>query len=134
MTFSFRKKWIAMLITAAGLGLSTGCLQHTTPAATVDRQPLIVDEAMQRRDWPRSVVKYANGETTAYPTGFVLQHNPKAPVWMPIFTECPLFLANIVAMPAGYVFTPPWERVTYPRGVVPPTYNAMPPLPPPADK
>jgi hypothetical protein len=92
---------------------------------------VVIDEAMQRRDWPVSVARYANGETAAYPTGFVLEHSPKAPIWAPVVTDVPLFFANIVAMPVGYVFTPPWTEVDYPRGVVPPTYNAMPAMPPP---
>ena len=129
MTSSTRK-WSTSAIVAVGLIAWNGCLLHTAPPAAVDRSPLVVDEAMERRDWSPSVAHYANGETRAYPTGFVLGHSPDAPAWAPVVTDTPLFLSNIVAMPVGYLFTPPWTPVDYPRGVVPPTYNAMPPLPP----
>ena len=38
-----------------------------------------------------------------------------------------LFVVNVFTMPVGYVFTPPWERVIYPAGVVEPSYTAVPP-------
>ena len=111
--------------TAAG-----GCLKPQEPPGPVSHAPLMIDEAMQRRRWQTVAVHYQNGETPAWPTGFVLGHRPDAPRWTPVVTDAPLFLANIVAMPIGYAFTPGWTRVIYPANVVPPTYNAMPPLPP----
>jgi hypothetical protein len=130
MTCFLRKILMAAMV-SAGLAGSTGCLIHTAPPADVDRSPLVIDEAMQHRDWPVTVAHYANGETPAYPTGFVLQHSPTAPAWTPVLTDTPLFFANIVAMPIGYIFTPPWTPVAYPEGVVPPSYNVMPAYPPP---
>ncbi len=106
-----------------------GCVKQTKPPATISRAPLVVDEAMQMRVWPKSVVRFQNGETPAWPTGFVLEHNPKAPKWMPVATDGPLFVINMFALPIGYAWTTPWTPVVYPSGVVPPTYNAMPPLP-----
>ncbi len=105
-------------------------MKETKPVAAVDNSPLIVDEAMQQRDWPRTTVRFQNGETPAGPTGFVLQHSPDAPKWTPALTDAPMSVANVGLVPFGYLFTPPWTRVIYPAGVVPPTYNAMPPLPP----
>ena len=95
--------------------------------AVVNRAPLIVDEAMQLRTWPRSVVRFQNGETPAGPTTFVLQHSKDAPKWAPVLTDGPMFMANIVAMPIGLVFTPPWTRVIYPAGVTEPSFTAVPP-------
>ncbi len=112
----------------AGLLCGAGCLKETTPVAPVSHAPLIVDEAMQRRAWPRSVVRYANGETAAWPTWFVLQHRPDAPKWAPVLTDGPLFLVNVIAMPIGLAFTPAWTQVIYPLGTIEPSYNAMPPL------
>ena len=63
-------------------------------------------------------------------TAFILAHNPDAPRWAPAVTDAPLFLANVLAMPIAYAFTPVWTRVIYTNGAVPPTYNAMPPLKP----
>jgi len=102
-------------------------VKETKPVAVVNRSPLIVDEAMQQRNWPRSVVRFQNGETPSAPTGFVLAHAKDAPKWTPVLTDGPLFMVNIFAMPVGYVFTPPWERVIYPAGVVEPSFTAVPP-------
>jgi hypothetical protein len=105
----------------------SGCVKETKPVALVNRSPLIVDDAMQQRKWSRSVVRFQNGETPSAPTGFVLAHAGNAPKWTPVITDGPLFLANVMVMPVGYVFTPPWERVIYPAGVVEPSYTAVPP-------
>jgi hypothetical protein len=110
--------------------ITTGCVKDTKPVAAVDKTPLIVDEAMQARDWPRTTVRFQNGETPAAPTGFILQHSPDAPKWTPILTDGPMFLANTLLMPVGYLFTPPWTRVIYPAGVAEPSYTAIPPIPP----
>ncbi len=107
-----------------------GCFKETKPVALVDRSPLIIDEAMQQRNWPRTVVRFQNGETPAGPTGFILQHSPDAPAWTPVLTDGPLFMANVIAMPIGYMFTSPWHRVIYPAGVAEPSYTAVPPIPP----
>ncbi len=114
--------------------LAPGCVKETKPVATVNRAPLIVDEAMQQRNWSRSVVRFQNGETPATPTGFVLEHNKDAPKWTPLLTDGPLFLANVFVMPIGYAFAAPWERVIYPAGVTEPSYTAVPPVGPGSTK
>src|SRR5580700_3048177 len=96
--------------------LTTGCMKETKPVAAVDKSPLIVDEAMQQRNWPRTTVRFQNGETPAGPTGFVLKHSPDAPKWTPALTDAPMCVANICLVPFGYLFTPPWTRVIYPAG------------------
>jgi hypothetical protein len=121
---------VAVCFAAALAAGITGCVKETKPVAMTSHAPLIIDEAMQQRKWPMSVAHFANGETPAGPTGFVLEHNPAAPKWMLAFTDGPLFGVNIAAMPIGYLFTAPWQQVIYPSGVVEPTYNAMPPLSP----
>lgn len=131
--FSTRNRRPALAAAAALplLSVAPGCLKQTAPPAPVSHAPLVVDPAMERRRWPAVAAHYQNGETPAWPTGFVLGHRPDAPKWTPVVTDGPLFFANIVAMPIGYAFTPGWTRVMYPVSVVEPTYNAMPPLPPP---
>ena len=116
---------VGLLAVAAG-----GCLKQPSSPAAVSRHPLVIDEAMDRRAWATVPARYQNGATPAWPTGFVLEHRPDAPKWAAAATDGPLFLANIFAMPIGYAVTPGWTRVIYPTGVVPPTYHAMPPLPP----
>ncbi len=129
-----RRPALTLLTTAAAaaslFGPAGGCLKQAPQPAPVSHAPLVIDDAMQRRQWPVVVAHYQNGETPAWPTGFVLDHNPDAPKWTAVATDGPLFLANIFAMPVGYAFTPGWTRVIYPTGVVEPTYTAMPPLPP----
>jgi len=122
-----KMKLRAIIYSLCPILLLTGCLKETKPVAVVNRAPLIVDEAMQQRTWPRSVVRFQNGETPAGPTLFVLEHPKNTPKWTPILTDGPLFMANIVAMPIGFVFTPAWERVIYPAGVTEPSFTAVPP-------
>jgi hypothetical protein len=110
--------------------LLPGCVKETKPVASVDKSPLVIDDAMLQRNWPRTTVRFQNGETPAAPTGFILHHNPDAPAWTQAVTDFPLFLVNVTCMPVGYVFTPPWTRVIYPAGVVEPSYTGVPPLPP----
>jgi hypothetical protein len=107
-----------------------GCLKTTNPPQPISRVPLVIDEAMQRRDWQPVAVHYQNGQTPAWPTGFILTHTPDAPKWAPAVTDGPLFMANVFAMPIGYAFTPAWTTVISTNEATPPTYNAMPPLPP----
>ena len=117
---------------AAALSLAglAGCLKPQEPPGPVSRAPMVIDQAMERRRWQTVAVHYQNGETRAWPTGFVLAHSPDAPKWTPAVTDGPLFLANVFAMPIGYAFTPGWSHVIYDTGVVEPTYTAVPPLPP----
>ncbi len=117
----------SILYSLSSILLLTGCLKETKPVAEVNRAPLIVDEAMQQRQWTRSVARFQNGETPAAPTEFVWQHPQDTPKWVPVVTDGPLFLLNVFSMPVAFVFTPPTERVIYPAGVVEPSYTAVPP-------
>jgi len=110
--------------------LLPGCMKETKPVAMVDKSPLIIDDAMLQRNWARSTVRFRNGETPAGSTGFVLQHPADAPIWTPILTDCPMFMANVAALPIAYFCTPPWTRVIYPAGVAEPSYTGVPPLSP----
>ena len=127
---STRNRALRRLALTLAPAVVTGCLKAQPPLAPVSRHPLVIDEAMDRRQWATVPANYQNGSTPAWPTGFVLEHRPDAPKWSPAFTDTPLFLANIFAMPIGYAVTPGWTRVIYPTGTVEPTYHAMPPLPP----
>ena len=110
--------------------LVPGCIKETKPVALVNRSPLIVDDAMQQRKWPVTVVHFQNGETPAWPTEFALEHPADEPKLLPILTDGPLFLANVFAMPFDIALNPPWERVIYPAGVAEPSYTGIPPVPP----
>ncbi len=96
----------------------------------MDRSPIIIDEAMQQRNWPRTVVRFQNGETPSWATGFLLEHKKDEPKLLPVLTDGPMFLGNVLLLPVDYVLTPPWERVIYPQGVAEPSFTGIPPLPP----
>src|SRR5688500_15376445 len=56
---------------AAALAPFAGCARAPAPAPEpVDTTPMVIDEAMQRRDWPRSTAEWANGDIVAGATRF----------------------------------------------------------------
>ena len=109
---------------------ASGCaVKQPPPPDAVSHAPLVVDEAMQQRQWRMSVAQYANGDTAAGPTGFIFVNKPDAPVWTAALTDTPIFMLDTVTCPIVFFCTPPWQTVVYPRGVTEPSYNVMPPLP-----
>ena len=124
-----KSKMSHRLALAVFAGVTAGCLKTPEQPAAVARHPIVIDAAMEHRPWPIAAAHYQNGASDAWPTGFILTHSPDEPQWAPAVTDTPIFLANVIAMPLGYAFTPGWTRVIYAQDVVPPTYHAMPPLP-----
>ena len=113
------------------LGVLAGCEVKKEPAPeSVSHAPIVIDEAMAQRQWPMSVAQYQNGSTPAYQTGAVITHRSDAPEWTNTITETPMFVANSLLTPIVFCFSPPWQRVIYPRGGVEPSYTAQPPLQP----
>lgn len=111
--------------------LLPGCaIKQAPPPEPVSHAPLVIDDAMQHRQWPVSAARYANGQTVAAPTGSIFVHRANEPVWQAAFTDTPMFVANVLTIPIVYLFIPPWDTVVYPRGEVEASYHAMPPLPP----
>ena len=111
--------------------LLTGCaVKQPPPLEAVSNAPLVVDDAMQHRQWPLTPVRSANGQTVAWPTATLLVDRDNEPVWQPAVAETPMFMANAVMVPVVYLFTAPWQPVAYPEGEIPASYHAMPPLPP----
>ena len=121
------KKLIALLALAA----LTGCTFKQPPAPDpVSHAPLVLDEAMQHRNWSVSVAHYTNGATVAGPTASLLTYSENTPVWAPLVLDPVIFMGNSLSAPVVYMITPPWERVVYNRGFIEASNNAMPPLPP----
>jgi hypothetical protein len=104
-----------------------GCKFHRNdpPRMNLNQSPLIVDEAMQKRDWERSTVQYANGDTIAGPHLIVVES--AGPAWLQRVTDPAVSTANNVAIPATTILSPPWKDVIYQGMVIPPTYSAQPP-------
>jgi hypothetical protein len=122
-------KNLAML--TLGLAALAGCQRTVPPRATspVSNAPLLIDEAMEHRDWDRSTSIYANGDTVAGGTGYLWQTHETVPEGDRRYTDVPVAFANIVCMPVGVFFESPWGKQVYHGENVPPTYTAMPPLP-----
>ena len=128
------KRPIATLLTAAGtLVLSlAGCQRiATSPRLPVNEEPMLVDQAMQLRDWDRSDAYYTNTSFVAGPVGFLFEPSYTNPYWSYAVLEFPLFVGQVLALPVTLWLPPPWTPVNYSGGKVEPTYHGMPPLPPP---
>ena len=113
------------------LGWVGGC-QRTVPPATrspVNSTPLVVDEAMQVRDWDRSTNYYANGASVAGGTGYLWQTHEAVKPGHRRIAEAPVALLNIVSMPVGLFVNAPWQEEVIRGESVPPTYTGQPPLP-----
>jgi hypothetical protein len=134
----------AALVLSAGALLTAGCQSmsasmssmqcpiqkiQNAPPDELNDSPLVVDGAMQLRDWQRMTAQYANGDTPAGPTGFLYEPRWNQPEWTYAVIETPLFVGQTLALPVVFAFTPPWTPVTYKGATIEATYNAMPALP-----
>jgi hypothetical protein len=149
-------KWKSILLMAGMVSLLAGChgsQKSSTPSASASAQkkdglhcpfavvrneppsrlndaPLIVDGAMQLRDWSRSTAFYANGDTIAGPTDFPFEIRRNAPWWDYAFGEAPLMVVQTLMLPGMLIIDPPWEDRRYTGVTIEPTYTAMPAVPP----
>src|SRR5688500_15315317 len=108
-----------------------GCqgISHEQPPAPVNDTPLVVDEAMQIRDWDRSTNYYANGATVAGGTGYVWEVADWVNPGHRRFIDAPVAVLNMVSMPVGLFVNSPFGTRAYRGETVPPTYTGQPPLP-----
>ncbi|MDQ3439018.1 MAG: hypothetical protein M3478_01555 [Planctomycetota bacterium] len=115
------------VLASAGMLLSTGCqrVQPNRPVVLNDRS-IVVDEAMEIRDWDRSTAFYANGATVAGATRIT---------WEPTYenrysyvADPAIGVANIVAIPFTYFRTPWRQTVVHHGAITPPTHTAVPPV------
>jgi hypothetical protein len=125
----------AALALAAVAGIA-GCHPGPGPAAEAySTEPLVVDEAMQARDWPRTTAEFQATNVEAGATRF-----PYAPqtsgtgsdraVFGPERSNAALdtvyFVGQSLALPFTYFWDRPSVKKTYSGVVYEPTYNAMP--------
>jgi hypothetical protein len=121
--------WLATAL-AWTLGIGAGCqLRPRSYPAAVDQTPLIVDQAIQFRDWDPSVAYYANGSVPAWPTRFPFVPKPTVPDVREGMYEPAQFVGQSFALPVMAILMPPFTPVLWQGEVVPPTYTAQPPLP-----
>jgi len=116
-----------LLGVACAAPLVAGCqIEHRVPGPEpVNTTPIVVDQAMVKRDWEPVPALYTNDVVMAFPDYSPLRaknnrYNP--------LVETPLFLANIAYMAYGVFVDPPWIMVGYKSMSMEPTYTAMPPL------
>jgi hypothetical protein len=120
---------LSISLTVASLGVG-GCMvaKPAQPEAMNDA-PLVVDDAMQKRNFPKTEATYPNGAVLAGPTWETFQPRPDVPYQVNAIAEPGIFVGNIFLMPYQMFRQPPGSSVVWPGAVIEPTYSAMPPLP-----
>jgi hypothetical protein len=115
---------------AVGLGVGAGCangVEYEPQAETV--QPMVVDEAMQTRDWEPVAVVYQNGDT--------IGGIDRAPIKPRFVTNSEyvqggaapfLFIGQALVTPITFLWAPPFEPVATQGEAFRPTYTGAPPV------
>lgn len=121
----------AALAMAAPLIMMLGGCQSNVPepVARLNDSPLIVDDAMQRREWDRSTSFYANGDTAAGGTGYMFQTHETINERDRRVVDPVLATMNIGLLPVGIFVNSPFKSQVYQGVVIPPTHTGMPALP-----
>lgn len=80
-----------VILGIAALALTAGCQATWTAPQPVNQTPLVVDEAMQLRDWPQMAVQYPSTGIVAGPViGFPWQEQTyRGARWEPTYTAQP---------------------------------------------
>ena len=128
-THASRNRLFAFAILAA---IAAGCsAQERVRYAPVNNVPVIGDEAMAMRNWPRSPSYYQNGDVAAWSTRFPYQTNPRNPEGYNIVLDTTIFIGQVAILPIQLVIHPPFQPQVYHGIEYRPTSTAQPPLPPP---
>ena len=103
------------LVLLVATGSIAGC-QRTAdiqerPAFSMS--PLVIDSAIQHRNWEPSVVEYPNGDVVAGPTLFPYETRRTDPGWQQALFAPVLFVGQTIALPFHAFVTPPWSQVAY---------------------
>jgi len=124
-----------LLVGCAAMAVSAmsmvGC-QRIIPqtAVKLNSTPLIVDDAMQKRDWDKSVCYYGNGDTVAGGTGYMFQTHETIPEDWRRLTDVPVATMNALLLPVGiFVNNAFVNNQVYQGDIVPESYTTQPPLP-----
>lgn len=121
-----------MLTAAVAAAMFVGCQrQVNVPRGEMATSPIEPDEAMQIRDWSASAAYYQNPRFIAGPTGHLFETPYEPTQWYYAASDTALFLGQTLGIPIVLIMNPPWTPVEYAGETLPPTYHAMPPLPPP---
>jgi len=120
-----------MFVALAMMSAAAGCqgVSKHQPLSPVNNTPLVVDEAMQIRDWDRSTNYYANGATIAGGTAYCWETADWVNEDHRRFVDAPVAVLNFVSMPVGLFVNSPFEKQVIHGEIVPPSYTGQPPLP-----
>jgi len=148
MIFGIPDRCVKYLLAAAPL-LWAGCQQaqeaqvtHLTrtdklvqlpprqPADRVNDTPILVDDAMEARNWQPVAATYPNFSSTTGPAEQTFVPRSDLKPYPRAALETPVFIANILLMPLAMLQTPPWDQVEATSLYVPPTYTGNPPSEP----
>lgn len=125
-------KTTTMTLATLGLFATVGCQEqarHTRGA--VSDEPLVIDQAMQRRQWEPKTASYENGSTLNCTTAFGYEPIQNVDGYNGSFyylADTGTFFVNLVTSP--YTIFKEWNGVESGGVVLSPSYTANPPLPP----
>jgi hypothetical protein len=120
----------SLLAVVMVLAAVAGCAQERRQTPTPP--PLVIDDAMKRREWERSVAAYPNGDTVSGHNRFPIRTDAgeDRTEYGAAVVDVAASLAQTVALPFTYIFIPPFAPAVYRGEDIPPTYTAMPPMRP----
>jgi hypothetical protein len=91
-----------------------GCAHaQKSPGYDLSQAPLIIDPAMQQRNWSQSVAFEPNGGVPAYDTRFGFTPPPREPTWVKPVTEPIDFIGQTLFLPVTLVTSRPFEPVVF---------------------
>jgi hypothetical protein len=131
-----RAALVAALALLAPALAGTGCTQQQAPGVTPEK-PMVVDAAMQRRDWERSAAWYPNGDTLAGVQRYPLRAgggNVGTPDYANAFYDLLASAGQTVVLPFTYLLVPPFAPQVFTGEPIPPTYTAIPDVTPPGQQ
>ena len=103
----------------------TGCQRVRPPQPDrLNDAPLVIDEAMQIRDWDRSTAYYASGAVEAGSPRVTFE--PKDDTRVNYVADPLIGLGNFVLIPFTYFSTKPFEPVVHRGTIIPPSHTATP--------
>ena len=120
---------VTLVILGASM-LAVGCQRMgNTPPEQLNPTPIVVDEAMQHRDWDQQAAYYTNTSVVARPTGELYEVKPDLGAERRhIYVDPVVWAGNTLLMPFVLIADPPWTPVAYRGETIEPTYTAQPPL------
>jgi hypothetical protein len=131
----FARALVTSLALLAPALAGTGCTQQ--PASAPPEKPMIVDAAMQRRDWERSAAWYPNGDTLAGVQRYPLRSgggNLGDPDYANAFYDLLASAGQTIALPFTYLVVPPFAPQVFTGENIPPSHTAMPDFSPPTQQ